>query len=457
MGPTRVRLAILVLGAVALTAHAIDAREPGENARCVAGNCVNGTGTVSSAAGEFTGTFAQTPDPFLKRNRATFRAGKFLDRKTGRAYEGEFSYLPINQPGLPSGSYIFQGARIDDEFDEVVRGLFISDPTLPGQPIAFRKARPDYLIKLKQDFDLSVAKAAADQRAIAKAIEDQQRANESMSDVLGVLGGLLAMGANRNVGSLQSSSLSALTGGIAGGQSSREILQGMVTKVLEQSGVDPALASSLGNARNGTDVVRVLTGLDKANIPMTRAEYKQWLENAMTGGASAQRPAGTPPGAGSAGMGSASGGPAAGSPSSGARIFVSSVSLKSGTREQACESSKKRTAADGQKITGECSCNTLFEQHNCRAMVVGEGPPISAAMKEQTLACTNESNYSGPKNNEQTDNFCKLAWSHKCMFKVTGDDRYLKNASQSCRVLDETLKAALGAQGSAARHCSYCN
>lgn len=343
----RFSLTALALATLTLPAVAIDPKQHGTAAQCVAGTCTSGEGTIRTqdgtehtglwtngrytegrtykirsriqpdrvtemqvsgegmpiqgtvlrgdpnngqgTVGEFSGTFSQVWNPFINRNVSSYHIGKYSD-KTGRSYEGEFSYIPARIGGTIAGYFIFQGARIDDENDEVIRGLFVSEQAFPGHAILFRKARPDYLIKLKRDFEVSQVQAVTDARAAVQAAEDDRRSSESMGALLGVMGGLLAIsggGGSGRLGSLQSSSLSALTGGLTGKQSSGDILQGVLSQVMQQAGSDSSLSKSLGGASSAAGLISSLTGLSKSNQPMSRAQYAAQMVSAMAGGGTA--------------------------------------------------------------------------------------------------------------------------------------------------------------------------
>ena len=63
---------------------------------------------------------------------------------------------------IVTGIFLFQGVRIDPIEDEVIAGLFISDPTASGANITFYRARPDYITKLQQDFAFDKQRSAQD-------------------------------------------------------------------------------------------------------------------------------------------------------------------------------------------------------------------------------------------------------------------------------------------------------
>jgi hypothetical protein len=108
----------------------------------------------------YAGTFWAAANPFVGRNVAVFKTGRYEDAK-GRIYDGDFVYIPSKLAGM--GVYVFQGVRIDAEEDEVIAGLFASDEFGPNQNITFYRAREDYLVKLQNDF--AGAKADADRDA----------------------------------------------------------------------------------------------------------------------------------------------------------------------------------------------------------------------------------------------------------------------------------------------------
>lgn len=322
-----------------LPAIAIDQSLFGGDAKCVSGNCNNGEGTIrindgteftglwvngrgtagvvyklrdaiqssritevqfnakgelakgtklrndlfsKKLVGEFTGTFVQTFNPFINRGQSTYHVGKYTDIQTGRIYDGEFSYIPVYiDLNNSSGYFVFQGARIDNENDEVVRGLFVSDEAFPGKAILFHKARPDYLIKLHKEFEASKARALADSNKasanailLAKAAESERESSENISSLFSIIGGLLAVGGGSDVGVLQSRSLAGLTSALASGGSTDDILQGVVGQVIAHAGGNTSLNTALGGATGVAEVITALSGLGKSNQPMTRAEYE---------------------------------------------------------------------------------------------------------------------------------------------------------------------------------------
>lgn len=224
----------------------------------VRGTLLRGEPSVSKKpVGEYTGTFSTVANPFVPNGRlGTYQSGKYTDRKTGLVYEGEFSYVPLRANGLVSGTMIFQGVRIDEEADEVVRGLFVSEPLYSGQPILFRKARPDYLVKLQQDFEMAQAGAVAD----ARSAEDRQRSGEGFASLIGVMGGLMALsggggGSSKGLSALQGNSLAGLTSALTGRQSSGDILKGVLAQVAQEAGADPTLARALGGTTKPADLL----------------------------------------------------------------------------------------------------------------------------------------------------------------------------------------------------------
>jgi hypothetical protein len=327
----RLLLGTLAGAALATPAWAIDSTIFGTGAVCVSGSCTNGEGTIriqdgtettgawsqgryldgrsyqvrsplqparttemvynsdgipvrgtllrgdpfsmKAPIGEFSGSFAAVANPFVAGGRSfSYSVGKYTDLKTGLVFDGEFSYVPMRVNGLVSGTMIFQGVRIDNETDEVVRGLFVSEQVFAGHPILLRKARPDYLVKLQRDFEAEQVGAAAETRAT----EDRQRSGENMASLLGVMGGLMAIsggGGGNRLGALQSNSLAGLTGALTGKQSSGDILKGVLAQVAQQAGADPTLARALGGATQPGDLLSNLSGLGKTGQTMTRAQY----------------------------------------------------------------------------------------------------------------------------------------------------------------------------------------
>lgn len=218
--------------------------------------------------GEFTGTFGKIFDPFSNQEVVTYETGKY-DNFNGITYEGQFSYVPAKNI-YPGAYYIFQGVRIDNELDEVTPGLFVSDFTYPEHPILFRKARPDYLLKLKRDFEL------ARNTHIAEA-DDELRSRENMSKMLNLMGGMLSLagggiGGGR-MGALQGSTLSALTEGLTGRSSTGSMLTGVLAQVLQQANADSSFGRSLGNPTNIEGILTNLSGLNGSVRPVSKEQY----------------------------------------------------------------------------------------------------------------------------------------------------------------------------------------
>lgn len=296
--------------------------------RCSSGWCYYALGdnTKIQPVGEFFGQEATMAHPFSQKTVRVFRSGKYVDYELGLTFEGEFSFIPTYKSDLSSGVYIFQGVRIDDEADEVVSGLFVSREHFLDHPLIFSRARPDYLAKLKQDFESAQSKFAADAQAQAIARESERQSRENFGSLLGVMGGLLAIGSmssmgkltdagnlgglignfgggsggavagtiamaalgsgghGASLGNLQSASLAALTDGILGRKSSADMLTGVVSMVAQQalqgkdsgpSGVQADVASGLAAS---------LGQLAQNNTSMTRKQYAAQLLGAVVSG-----------------------------------------------------------------------------------------------------------------------------------------------------------------------------
>jgi hypothetical protein len=129
---------------------------------------------------QYDGTWQKIYNPFTKQYLENYKKGKYTDAK-GVIWEGEFDYIPTydsyddvsyGKTALIRGSFIFIGAKIDAELDEVEQGLFASEPTIPGAEINFFKARPDYLTKLRKNFVSEKNLLEQERQADAKASQD---------------------------------------------------------------------------------------------------------------------------------------------------------------------------------------------------------------------------------------------------------------------------------------------
>jgi hypothetical protein len=121
----------------------------------------------------YTGTFKTITNPFTREQLSSYKTGKYTD-ENGIMWEGEFDYIPIQDSVelvgygntfLRSGAFVFIGAKVDPVLDEVVRGLFITEPTRPGESLRLLRARPDYLGTLRSTFVADSNQYASDRVA----------------------------------------------------------------------------------------------------------------------------------------------------------------------------------------------------------------------------------------------------------------------------------------------------
>ncbi|QRR33156.1 hypothetical protein JNX00_16060 [Hydrogenophaga sp. YM1] len=170
----------------------------------------------------FSGTFFAVSNPFTRETVSSYKSGTYTDTR-GILWEGEFDYIPIRDsvelPGygktfLRSGAFVFVGARIDTELDEVVRGLFISEPTRPEADIRLIRARPDYLESLRSTF-------VADRAANAAELAEERRASrEAFNTILNVAAGAaIIYGSARAMAAADRATLDSMTGLIRGERS----------------------------------------------------------------------------------------------------------------------------------------------------------------------------------------------------------------------------------------------
>lgn len=138
---------------------------------------------------QYSGTYTTVFNPFNNKTYSTYKTGKYVDAY-GIVWDGEFEYIPLRQSvewsgahpvidavkenfvngkyELPSGTFVYLGFKIDEEDDEVVRGLYISGPTEPDEVIYLTKARLDYLEKLREDFAASKIQTSEERTAAQK-------------------------------------------------------------------------------------------------------------------------------------------------------------------------------------------------------------------------------------------------------------------------------------------------
>ncbi len=174
----RTLVACLLLG-YAGAASAQGAAPPRDTAegRFVRGNAAD----TLRGQSRYEGRFTHVEHPCTKERLVVYTSGRYTTA-VGVEFDGEFEFLPVRDKfaGQSLGVYVFVGARIDRELDEVRQGLFISDEVGPSQNIPFSRARPDYLARLQSDFMAQVAAEASEKAA-------QQAADESRRAALGML------------------------------------------------------------------------------------------------------------------------------------------------------------------------------------------------------------------------------------------------------------------------------
>lgn len=200
------------------------------------GTMVRGLGDWAKATSTYTGTFARVWNPFIERHLASFATGRYLDAK-GNTYDGEFQYIPSRAFGetVATGIFLFQGVRMDPIEDEVIAGLFISDPTVSGANIVFYRARPDFITKLQQDF-------AFDKQRSAQEKADQASSQAAWGMLLNLTLGAAAMSSGGRGGGFDA--LGGFGGGFgaSGGGSGKRLALNLLGDVLR--GAEPAQAAA---------------------------------------------------------------------------------------------------------------------------------------------------------------------------------------------------------------------
>jgi hypothetical protein len=202
----------------------------------------------------FTGTFATLTNPFTREQISSFKTGTYADGE-GVLWEGEFEYIPVRAsvvlPGygktfLRSGAFVFLGVKIDQELDEVVRGLYISPPTVPGEEIRLIRARPDYLRALQATF-------VSDRGENAGELAAEARASREMFSTIAniVVGAAVAYGSYKALAAADRSTLESITSVLKGSKSA--------------SRASSELTESTPKAASGS------------GRPLTIAEYRQQM------------------------------------------------------------------------------------------------------------------------------------------------------------------------------------
>lgn len=240
---------------------------------------------IRGLVGEFTGTFANYENPFFGQPVSGFARGAYVDHAGNFIYEGEFSYVPISFHNQIAGYFVLSGVRIDTALDEVTRGLFISDMTLPGEAIMFHAAEAEYLEKIHTEFaaqKLAAETAAAGRPQIAaraaerpapgaEAQPARRRGGGLFGKLLGVVSGLSSIG-GMNLGPLKANALQGLTGSLGGG-SPEGALKSILSAVSRSVIKDPKLAQILGSATDPEKLAATLTGMATGSGPVSRSEY----------------------------------------------------------------------------------------------------------------------------------------------------------------------------------------
>ncbi|APW44527.1 hypothetical protein [Rhodoferax saidenbachensis] len=218
-------------------------------------------GDYDDLLGEYSGTFQKVVHDSTGDKLLVYKNGRYINHATGHVYIGEFSYISA----VRGGHYVFQGVRIDEESNEAIQGLFVSDATTRNSNLAFRRARPDYLLKLQQDIAAEKSQMAAN---------ESQNAKNNMAFVLNIMGGLWNVGGSAStIRSLQRESLETLTQGVLGNTNSTNIKDLLISQVVKHAGLDPALAKVIGDVSDAGNVLAKLTSANAKNQPQEIIEY----------------------------------------------------------------------------------------------------------------------------------------------------------------------------------------
>lgn len=243
----------------------------------------------------YTGSFAKTWNPFGRGHVARYAQGRYTDAR-GVVHEGEFDFVPgiVGVGNVSGGYYIFQGARIDEDADEVTTGLYISDWTThdvrAGEypsylPIVFHRARPDYIAKLQDDLRAELQRVNAEEAAkLASERESRENWNTLFSTALGVAAVVgVAKVASRSSGSYGGTgTVNALGDTLAGKQSAPAANQKMVGELRERAKTDPALAKRIGKSSDAELTAMLQQAGRTAPPKMTVAEYRAAAEPQAT-------------------------------------------------------------------------------------------------------------------------------------------------------------------------------
>lgn len=310
--------------------------EPGS--QCVAGNCSNGQGTVRTADGvsytgsflggrftdatyevrypglpsqsfpmkmsaatqrpvegtqirgdekdkmygysKYEGQFGTVHNPFVGADLATFSAGRYTSN-VGIVYDGEFEYIPVRfyKTNTVMGIFVFLGARIDKEMDEVRQGLFISEPFVPGGNIMFKRARPDYISTLRSEYQLQANQAQSDRVA-------DERSTAAFGLFMDVLGGMSSLRSMKNgayAGSLGGSTrgtLGLLRGAMTGQQGTENALNGILGQLQNNLGKATGAEDKLIQGMATGDIKGMLRDLAKQGVRQTLKEYENSIKPA---------------------------------------------------------------------------------------------------------------------------------------------------------------------------------
>ncbi len=234
----------------------------------------------------YEGKFGSVFSPFANANLAAFSTGRYTSG-TGIVYEGEFEYIPVRlyTSNAVFGVYIFLGARIDKETDEVRQGLFISEPFGAGMNITLRRARPDYIETLRSEYQMQTNAAASDRTSA----ENSRAAFGLFMDVLGGMASMKALNNGALSGSMGNSTrstLGLLRGAMTGQSGTETALNGVLGQLqgrLGASGLatvasgNPLQDKLIQNAAQG-DIKAVLRDLAKQGMKQSFKEYEESLK-----------------------------------------------------------------------------------------------------------------------------------------------------------------------------------
>lgn len=223
--------------------------------------------------------------PFTAQTLPVYTSGRYTTA-VGVVFDGEFEFVPVRDTlaGQSLGVYIFVGARIDRELDEVREGLFISDPVGATENIVFHRARPDYVLHLQRQFQTQLSAVAAEQAEKQAASESRRAAFGLIIDIVSGVANVRALQKGGSVNPLAREALSALRGAVTGEQTPEAAMNQLMGSLAARVG-DKLLRGQPVQAAEGGNLKAALQAAGRQMARQSLQQYEASLRPAAGGSA----------------------------------------------------------------------------------------------------------------------------------------------------------------------------